>query len=163
MITYGDAFKFSLAEIADLREQMKILIERLSAIYLPWRKKTDQEERLKKLAEAKSEPAAGSLESESGTDVLNTPKSLVEEITDMPPCVHDKGKVHESPESLATQRDFDESDEQTAKENVDLESTKSRMSEAGDVGKDYSFSYLDESLLHRRHGADEQRTDAASV
>ena len=48
MISYGPEFAFDMDDIARIREEMKVLIERLSGIYLPWRcemKRKEQEEK----------------------------------------------------------------------------------------------------------------------
>jgi hypothetical protein len=58
MITHSAEFDFTLDDIACLREEMKVLIERLSAIYLPWKANRDQANRLDKLAENKAKEEA---------------------------------------------------------------------------------------------------------
>lgn len=164
MITYGDEFNFSLDDIADLREEMKILIERLSTIYLPWRAKVDQEEIFEKIVEskAKSDPNASSQESGSGSQLLPTPRPSTDECTDMHPCLLKEGIHHDSPNSLVTQHDFGAFENRIAKENVDTEPKRSRISETTGVSKDYGARHVDKSPSHWRHVADEQRASLSN-
>lgn len=126
MITHGDAFNFSLDDIAGIREQMKTLIERLSAMYIPWRAKMDREERLEKLVmESKEQSGAngGSQEGGSGVQSLTTPKSSTAESPDITSYVYGDANQDGSRKSLVTQNDYPNTNE-----NVEYDFTGSKDS-----------------------------------
>ncbi|GAX11796.1 sentrin-specific protease 7 [Fistulifera solaris] len=75
MISCGAEFKFTLDDIANLREEMKELIERLSTIYLRWKANRDQPNRLNILAENRTKEEANEISEKKKSEVSEDKES----------------------------------------------------------------------------------------